>query len=133
MSPAPTPPVPLRILCLEDNPLIACLVEQMLEDSGCVFAGALASFEELQEAAGRLEMDAALVDIDLADGSTGPQAAAWLAERGIPAVFLTGQENVAAEHRSVSVGLLPKPVTEQGMTQALEQLRKATEDLSTRS
>jgi CheY-like chemotaxis protein len=117
----------LRVFYLEDNPLIICHVEQLLEQFGCVFAGAVASFEELRQMAGKTKIDAALVDIDLADGRTGPQAAAWLAERGIPSVFVTGQEHLAAEYDDVSVGLLPKPVTEQGIARAVDMLRKARE------
>lgn len=116
---------PLHVFYLEDNPLIICHVEQLLEQFGCVFAGALASFEELRQTAGEMKIDAALVDIDLADGPTGPEAAAWLAERGIPSVFVTGQEHVAAKHKGVSVGLLSKPVTEEGMAEALQLLRQA--------
>lgn len=115
----------LHVFYLEDNPLIICHVEQLIEQFGCVFAGAVASFEELREVAGKVEIDAALIDIDLADGPTGPQAAAWLAKRGIPSVFVTGQEHVAASHESVSVGLLSKPVTEEGMAEALDLLRRA--------
>lgn len=122
---SPAPEHPLHVFYLEDNPLIICHVEQLVEQFGCVFAGAVASFEELREVAGQVEIDAALIDIDLADGPTGPEAAAWLAKRGIPSVFVTGQEHVAASHDNVSVGLLSKPVTEQGMAEALDRLREA--------
>lgn len=69
---------PLRIFFVEDNPLIAFHVEAMIEDLGHVFAGAADSFAELAKTVGALEIDGALVDIDLADGRTGPAAAAWL-------------------------------------------------------
>ncbi|MBL0936400.1 MAG: response regulator [Rhizobiaceae bacterium] len=116
-------PSPMRILYIEDNPLIAFHVEQMIEDLGHVFAGSLDSFAELQKQFASLEMDGALVDIDLADGATGPQAAAWLQERGIPAIFVTGQRQVAAEHGDVSLGTITKPVSSSELAAKLELFR----------
>jgi hypothetical protein len=40
---------PLRIFCLEDNPLIVFHLEQLIEDLGHVFAGSLESFAALQK------------------------------------------------------------------------------------
>ena len=114
---------PMRILYLEDNPLIAFHVEQMIEDLGHEFAGALESFAELQQQFASLQMDGALVDIDLADGSTGPQAAAWLHSRGIPTLFVTGQGQVAAEHGDVSLGVITKPVAPEELAEKLELFR----------
>jgi DNA-binding response OmpR family regulator len=113
----------MRILYIEDNPLIAFHVEQMIEDLGHVFAGSLDSFAELQKQFASLEMDGALVDIDLADGATGPQAAAWLQERGVPAIFVTGQRQVAAEHGDVSLGTITKPVSSSELAAKLELFR----------
>lgn len=114
---------PMRILYLEDNPLIVFHVEQMIEDLGHVFAGALDSFAELQKQFTSLEMDGALVDIDLADGSTGPQAAAWLHQRGIPTIFVTGQRQVAAEHRDVSLAAITKPIAPAELAEKLQLFR----------
>lgn len=87
----------MRIIYLEDNPLLAFHVEQLIEDLGHVSAGCLSSFAELREKFEALDFDAALLDIDLVDGPTGPDAAAWLQRRGIPSIFVTGQTQVAVE------------------------------------
>lgn len=108
---ASRPPPSMRIFCLEDNPLIVLHLEQMIEDLGYVFVGALESFADLQDRFSSLDMDGALVDIDLADGRTGPAAAAWLSERGVSTIFMTGQERVAAQHADVSLGFVTKPVS----------------------
>jgi CheY-like chemotaxis protein len=118
-------PVPLRVFCLEDNPLIVFHLEQMIEDLGQVFAGALESFADLQDQAPIIGMDCALVDIDLADGMTGPAAVAWLSARGVPSVFVTGQEIAATQHPGASVGLVVKPVTNVALAEAFELLRNA--------
>jgi len=115
---------PLRILYVEDNPLIVFHVEAMIEDLGYVFAGSASSFTELVAGFDTFEMDAALVDIDLADGRTGPAAAAWLKERGIPSIFVTGQVAVAAEYSLLSLGTIAKPISAQELAEKLEWFRR---------
>jgi len=115
---------PLRILYVEDNPLIVFHVEAMIEDLGYVFAGSAGSFAELVAGFDTFEVDAALVDIDLADGRTGPEAAAWLQERGIPSIFVTGQLGVAAEYPAVSLGTIAKPISTQDLAEKLEWFRR---------
>lgn len=101
----------MRIFCLEDNPLIAFHIEQLIDDLDHVFAGALESFCDLKENFSTLEFDGALIDIDLADGRTGPLAAAWLLERGIQTIFVTGQEQIAGQHCDVSIAVISKPIS----------------------
>ncbi len=78
-------PRPLRILYLEDNPLIVFHIQAMIEDLGHVFAGSAGSFADLIADFDTLEIDGALVDIDLADGRTGPLAATWLGDAALHA------------------------------------------------
>jgi DNA-binding response OmpR family regulator len=100
----------MRILYLEDNPLIVFHVEQMVEDLGHQFVGSLSSFSELIKQFDSLSVDAALVDIDLADGTTGPAAAEWLKDRGIPGVFVTGQKKTADKYAHLVLGTVVKPI-----------------------
>lgn len=118
------PSSPLRIFYLEDNPLIVFHVEAMIEDLGCIFAGSAGSLAELVAGFDTFEMDGALVDIDLADGRTGPAAAAWLQERGIPSIFVTGQTTVAAEYPSLSLGTITKPISARDLAEKLELFRR---------
>jgi len=119
----PETTTPMRTLYLEDNPLIAFHVEQMIEDLGHVFVGALESFSDLQKQFSSLAIDGALVDIDLADGSTGLDAAAWLFERGIPTVFLTGQVQIAERFSDVSLGFTSTPVQMNELADKIELFR----------
>jgi CheY-like chemotaxis protein len=112
----------MRIFYLEDNPLIAFHVEHLIEDLGHTFAGTLNSFELLKARFAELEMDVALVDIDLADGRTGPDAASWLGERSIPCFFLTGQDQIAQEAGHLVLGIISKPVTLQDLAEKLDLL-----------
>jgi CheY-like chemotaxis protein len=112
---------PLRILCLEDNPLIAFHIEQMIEDLGHLPALTLSSFAQL-EAIPQLAIDCALIDIDLADGRTGPAAARWLHDRGIPGFFVTGQKDVADANAAFVKGCVIKPVSTERLASALSKL-----------
>jgi DNA-binding response OmpR family regulator len=109
----------MRIFYLEDNPLIAFHVEHLIEDLGHTFAGTLDSFRSLQDQFTLLSMDVALVDIDLADGRTGVDAARWLGERSIPCIFLTGQDQIADEAGDLVLGVIPKPVTTEALSERL--------------
>lgn len=109
----------LRVFCLEDNPLIVFHIEQILEDLGHAFGGASDSFAELKARWNEFASDCVLVDIDLADGRTGPDAAAWLAQRGVPALFVTGQDTIAAVHENVVVAVVSKPIIPAALASAL--------------
>lgn len=115
---------PLRIFCFEDNPLIAFHIEHLIEDAGHVFLGSAGSLDELKADLQSVEIDGALIDIDLADGRTGPVAAAWLKARGIPSIFVTGQEDVAAQHAENVVGTVIKPISADDLVEMIELFRR---------
>ncbi|MEZ2223421.1 response regulator [Rhizobium sp. RCC_161_2] len=114
---------PLKIFYLEDNPLIIFQIETMIEDLGHIFVGAATSFADLVEKLDILGVDGVLVDIDLADGRTGPAAAKWLRQRGIPSIFVTGQEAIAAEYPQVALATIGKPVSDLELAEKLELFR----------
>jgi AmiR/NasT family two-component response regulator len=113
----------LRLLYIEDNPLLVFHAEAMIEELGHTFVGFFASFAELQGTFDALDIDGALVDIDLADGRTGPAAAAWLLERGIPSIFVTGQSSVAAEYPQLVLGTITKPMSADDLAEHLQLFR----------
>lgn len=115
---------PLRIFYLEDNPLIVFHVEAMIEDLGHVFAGTADSFADLKRIFDAIEADGTLVDIDLADGRTGIAAAEWLGGKGMPVLFVTGQEGIAAEHSQLALGLVRKPVSARDLAAKLRLFRR---------
>lgn len=121
---------PLRIVYLEDNPLIAFHVEALIEELGHVFVGSLGSFAELQGGFDTFEIDGALVDIDLIDGRTGPAAALWLQERGIPSIFVTGQAALAAEYPHLALTTIAKPISAETLAESLELFRNRPEPIS---
>jgi CheY-like chemotaxis protein len=78
-----------RVLLVEDEPLVAMLIETALQQEGCIVLGPLERLAPALEAARSDVIDAAILDMDLAGENTRPVADA-LEARGIPFVFLTG-------------------------------------------
>lgn len=80
-----------RVFLVEDEALVAMLVEDMLADEGCTLvASANRLAEALAKATDRaLAFDLAILDVNLAGEPVFPVAEA-LAARGIPFAFATG-------------------------------------------
>jgi CheY-like chemotaxis protein len=88
---APSPLDGLSVFLVEDEALVAMLVEDMLSDHGCTVVATAARLEEaLTRARDRsLHFDIAILDLNLAGESTFP-VAQLLAQRGVPFAFATG-------------------------------------------
>lgn len=114
---------PLRLYCVEDNALIVFHLQQLIEDAGHLFVGSADSFAELKADPEIAGIDGALVDIDLADGTTGPEAVAWLKARGVPSLFVTGQEDIAERYSGLTRGVIVKPIATADFTGKLMLLK----------
>jgi CheY-like chemotaxis protein len=82
-------PSGLRVLLVEDENLIALLLEDMLADLGHTVIGPVGRLEKALEISQREEFDVAILDVNINGGDTYPIAEA-LAARDIPFVFSTG-------------------------------------------
>jgi two-component sensor histidine kinase/integral membrane sensor domain MASE1 len=79
----------VRVLAVEDTPLIAVAVEAALTEAGAVVTGPFANAEAALAALAEGAPDVAVLDINLQGGTAIPVAEA-LAARGIPFLFATG-------------------------------------------
>ncbi len=79
-----------RVLVVEDEPMVAMLIEDMLVDLGCIIAGVATTVGEAMEMASSLQVDFALLDIDLGEGATSFEVAVALGARRTPFAWLTG-------------------------------------------
>lgn len=101
----------MRVLVVEDNALVAMMVVDELEHAGFEVLGPAPSAAEALSLVAGAGCDCALVDIDLADGRTGPGIAASLVrEHGATAIFMSGQRDLAFDYTDHAIGLLRKPV-----------------------
>ena len=108
-----------RVLLVEDEALVAMLLETILEDMGCVPVGPAGTVEEgLAMVADPAPLDAALLDVNLAGHQVFPIAEA-LKARSVPFVFSTGygESGLPDEWRGHST--VQKPVTESAIRAAL--------------
>lgn len=101
-----------RILIVEDEILVAMDLQATLEELG-LGPVALAQCRQsaLREvAASEAAPELALVDVNLADGPTGPEIGAWLAGQfGTSVLFLTANPQ-SVQTAAAGLGILPKPV-----------------------
>jgi CheY-like chemotaxis protein len=78
-----------RVLVVEDEAMIALLIQDMLADLGTTVVGPAARIDEALALARSAEIDLAALDLNLGGEPVYPVAEA-LAERSIPFVFMTG-------------------------------------------
>lgn len=78
-----------RILVVEDEFLVAMLIQDILESAGCMVMGPVPRLAEALDAAGREACDAAVLDVNLAGERVYP-VAEILSRRNVPFVFVTG-------------------------------------------
>ncbi|WGF90942.1 response regulator [Marinivivus vitaminiproducens] len=89
-SALPLPLEGMRILVVEDDPVIAIDMEEILVRAGAEVIGPVSYLPKAFEVATHQVLSAAMLDVRLGDQSVEP-AAQLLAARGIPIVFYTGQ------------------------------------------
>ncbi|PDT04812.1 response regulator [Rhizobium chutanense] len=108
-----------RVLIVEDEFLIALDLGATVEGMGMQVAGLANDCEQALRLAPLA--DIAFVDVNLADGPTGPEIGRRLAEEhGIAVVFMTGNPEMVADGVRGAVGVVQKPV----MPTLVEQLVK---------
>ena len=108
-----------RVLVVEDEALIAAMVEDMLVDLGAVVVGPAATIERGLAFATNEELDAALLDVNIRAARIDPVAAV-LRSRGIPVVFATGYGQ-SAFAQSTGAPILEKPYTQEKLGHALSE------------
>ncbi len=115
----------LRVLIVEDEPLIAMDLHDILEDAGHTVIGiAQAMQQALDIAASSRPFDIAILDIDLAGSDDGIETAHRLrAEHGIDALFVSAWVYEEARARSLGwqpIGFISKPFMEAQILAAIK-------------
>ena len=111
----------MRILVVEDEPLLAMASADLLADSGCTVAGPVSSVKQGMRLIEQEAIDGAILDINLRGEMVFPLADA-LAERSIPFVYVTGYGKLlrACDH---SRPVLQKPYANQHLLNIIGQWR----------
>ena len=107
------------ILVVEDDGILALMLQGILEGRGYTVLGPLPTAEEALALLGRQQADLVLLDIELAGRMNSIEAAAIIkSDHDLPVVFLTGfsQEGLLDEAlASEPYGCLVKPVAEESL------------------
>lgn len=110
----------VRLLVVEDEPLIAFDTEHLLTDASYEI---VATVDRVGKAVDVIrsgkEIDLVLADVNLADGS-GLDVARVATEAGVPVLFVTG--NCPPEARTLATGCLDKPYAQRDLIEAIEAI-----------
>lgn len=110
-----------RVLLVEDEPLVAMMMKEMLIYIGYNVIGPLHTPTAALEAVAQGGIDCAILDLNLGGEASYP-IADELAARAVPFIFLTGYDKEAVDRRYATISLLQKPVDEQSLRQSLSGL-----------
>ena len=116
---------PTRILLVEDEPLIAMMLEDFLDVLGKQVAGTADNVAEAMKLLNGGEVEAAILDLNLRGGEKSIPVAEALEARGIPFVFATGGSDDSVDARFRGRPCLQKPFTMDGVEKALASLAGA--------
>lgn len=116
--------VPMDVLIVEDEMIIAMDMEALISDSGHGVVGTAASLGEVEALPVELNPQLALVDLHLAHGSSGLDVCAHIQERWPDAliVFLTANVSKIPKDFSGAHGVIAKPFSHAGVISALRYL-----------
>ncbi|KTE23020.1 MULTISPECIES: response regulator [unclassified Sphingopyxis] len=111
------------VLIIEDEPLIAMDLEQIVRDLGHEVAGVATTHEDAVAAFENSDAGLVLADIQLADGSSGIDAVQdILAIAPVPAIFITAfPEKLLTGHRVEPTFLISKPFGRNTVRAAISQ------------
>jgi DNA-binding response OmpR family regulator len=106
------------VLIVEDEPLVAMLIEDMLVEMGFEILGPAMRLEPALEMAREESFDLAVLDVNLANEQSFPVAQV-LKDRGIPFVFATGYGVTGLNGRFQEVTTLQKPFESDQLAHAI--------------
>ena len=115
------PPSSPRILIVDDESLIAMLLEDFLSELGYLTVGPANSVKSALDLIEQGAIDAAIVDVALGEEDSAPIAAA-LCARDIPFAFATGQGGSKVAARFSDAQVLLKPFDFEGVKGMLARL-----------
>ena len=112
------------VLVVEDEPLVAMLLVDFLEELGCTVAAQASSVAEGLERLNDTAFDLAILDVNLRGQPIWPVANA-LQEQGRPFVLASGYDGSQAQQRYTHAAILSKPYNLEGLRRAIETARNA--------
>jgi len=108
----------LRVLLVEDEAMVAMMIEDMLSDLGCLVIGPASRVSSALDLLDDEAIDAAVLDVNLGGEAVFP-VADRLAAVGVPFVFSTGYGLAGLDDRHAARPVLQKPYSRDRLGAAL--------------
>lgn len=108
----------MRVVIVEDEFLVAVLIEDTLADIGCTVVGTVGKLPEALALAAQPNCDIVVLDLNL-NGQHTLQIAQSLAEKRIPFIFCTGYGAAGVPPGWHDVPVLQKPFRQSDLEEAL--------------
>jgi CheY-like chemotaxis protein len=116
---------PLCVLIVEDDPLVALDEAEIIRSYGDQVIGVADEAEGAYRIAAGRAPSLALLDVNLADGRTGPDICTELVEAyGIPVVFVTGNPELLPAGYAGALGCVVKPYAASSLGETLAYVRR---------
>lgn len=109
----------MKILIVEDEFMVALTLKALIKRLGHEIVGIADDVVTSVNTADATQPDLAFVDIQLAKGTSGIDAAAELRKRGVICIFLTGNPPNGFEPEA-ALGCLPKPFSDKSLAGTLK-------------
>jgi CheY-like chemotaxis protein len=106
---------------IEDEAVVAMLMEDLLLDLGCQVGATAANAREAFAVAQTCQVDFALLDVNLGQGQTSQAAAEVLRERRVPFAWVTGYGRQGVPPGHADAPLLHKPVSVELLAAVVER------------
>ena len=101
-----------RVLLVEDESMVAMMVEQVLTELGLCVVGPYGTIDDALQAVRESPVDAAILDINLGGQSVYPLVD-FLTTRGVPTAFISGYGAESVDRRYGHIPLMQKPIDRQ--------------------
>jgi CheY-like chemotaxis protein len=111
-----------RVLVVEDEAMLAMMLEDMLAELGHAVVASAGSLEQAEALIRRGGFDLAVLDVNLAGRPSYPLAE-LLRERGVPFLFATGYGRGGLPEAWKEAPVLQKPFSQQQLQQLMATLR----------
>ncbi|MCW1383836.1 response regulator [Novosphingobium sp. KCTC 2891] len=112
----------MRILVVEDEPLLAMLLEESLADLGHETVTTAATVDQAMTVLAECVVDCALLDFSLGQDTTSAPVARRLLEAGTPFYYLSGHASLEETDDTPDAPLLTKPVSIEALKGALSAM-----------
>jgi CheY-like chemotaxis protein len=117
----------LRLFVVEDEALVAMLLEDLLTDLGCTVVDIVGTIRDALSRLARTVADGAVLDVNLGGEKVFPVADA-LVQRGMPFIFATGYGRAGLDERYPSTPVLTKPYSPEALVNVLATFRSRREN-----